>query len=77
MVSSIYDINTVHFLNMVCTKTKWVDKIRKVYNVDSGLTETMEFLRMNNIDHYKYSMGNVDLSYQLINMYRMNFRIRN
>ena len=77
LASSIYDTKPVHFLSMVCTKINWLDKIRKVYNVDTGLIETMKFLRMNNIDHCNYSMGHVDLPYQLINMYRMNFRIRN
>ena len=77
LASSIYDTKPVHFLSMVCTKINWLDKIRKVYNVDTGLIETMKFLRMNNIDHCNYSMGHVDLSYQQINMYRMNFRIRN
>ena len=52
VASSIYDKKPVHFLSMVCTKIKWVEKIRKVYNVDTGLIETMKFLRMNNIDQY-------------------------
>ena len=50
--SSIYDTNPVHFLSMVCTKIKWLEKIRKVYNVDTIMIKTMKFLRMNNIDHY-------------------------
>ena len=77
LASSIYDTKPVHFLSMVCTKINWLDKIRKVYNVDTGLIETMKFLRMNNIDHYNYSMGDVDLSDQLRDTYRMNYWIRN
>ena len=52
VASIIYDKKSVHFLSMVCTKIKWVEKIRKVYNVDTGLIETMKFLCMNNIYHY-------------------------
>ena len=37
VASSIYDKNTVHFLSMVCTEIKWVKKIRKVYNVYTGM----------------------------------------
>ena len=77
VVSSIYDTKPVHFMSMVCTEIKWVEKIRKVYNVDTGMIETMKFLRMNNIDHYNHSMGHVDLSDQLRDTYRMNYWIRN
>ena len=65
VASSIYDTKPVHFLSMVCTEVKWVLKLRQVYNVDTGMIETMNFLRMNNIDHYNFSMGHVDLSDQL------------
>ena len=41
VASSIYNTKHVHFLSMVCTKINWVDKIRKVYNVDNGLIDTM------------------------------------
>ena len=41
VASSIYNTKHVHFLIMVCTKINWVDKIRKVYNVDNGLIDTM------------------------------------
>ena len=51
VASSIYDKKPVHFLSMVCTEIKWVEKIRRVYNVDTGLIKTMKFLRMNNIYH--------------------------
>ena len=49
VASSIYDKNPVHFLIMVCTEIKWVEKIKKFYNVGTGLIEKMNFLRMNNI----------------------------
>ena len=63
--SSIYDTKPVHFMIMVCTKIKWVEKVMRVCNVDSGLIKEVKFLRMTNIYHYNYSMGHVDLSYQI------------
>ena len=47
VASRIYDKKPVNFMIMLCTKIKWVEKIRKVYNVDTGLIDTMKFLRMN------------------------------
>ena len=49
VAATIYDTTPAHFLIMVCTKNKWVEKIRKVYNVYTGQIETMKFLCMNNI----------------------------
>ena len=77
VASSIYDTKPVHFLSMVCTEVKWVLKLKKVYNVDTGQIESLKYLRMNNIDHYNYSMGHVDLSDQLRDQYRMNYWLRN
>ena len=37
VVSSIYDKNPVHFLSMVFTEIKWVKKIKKAYNVYTGM----------------------------------------
>lgn len=51
--------------------------MQQVYNVDTGMIETMKFLRMNNIDPYNYySMGHVDLSDQLRDQCRMNYWLR-
>ena len=76
VASSIYNTNTVHFLSMASTEVKWVSKMREVYNLDTGIFETMRFLRLNNIDHYNFSMVNVDLSDQLRDQYRMNYWLR-
>ena len=43
VASSIYNTKPVHFLSTVCTEIKWVKKIRKVYNVGTGLIKTTEF----------------------------------
>ena len=43
VASSIYDTRPVNFMIMVCTEIKWVEKIRKVYNVETGLIEKMYF----------------------------------
>ena len=76
VASIIYDTNPVHFLSMVCTEVKWISKMRQVYNVDTGMLETMIFLRLNNIDHYNFLMGHVDLSDQLRYQYHMNYWFR-
>ena len=50
---------------------------KDVFNVDSGEVESLEFLRMNNIDKYNKEMGNVDLADQLRGNYRLDKNIRN
>ena len=76
VASSIYDTKPVHFLSMVCTEIKWLLKPRQVYNVDTGIIETIKCLRMNNIDQYNHSIGHVKLSDQLRDQYRMNYWLR-
>ena len=76
VASSIYDTKHVHFLSMVCTEFKWVSKMRQVYNEDTGILETMIFLRLKNINHYNLLMGHVDLSDQLRDQYRINYWLR-
>ena len=53
------------FLNLVTPKVEWMVKEKAVFNVDTGRTETMRFLRLNRIDTYNYEMGNVDIADQL------------
>ena len=77
VASIIYDTKPVRFLIMVSNEIKRVEKIRKFYNVDTVMIDTMNFLRMNNIYHYNYSMGHIDMSDQLRDMYQMNYCIMN
>ena len=41
VASSTYDTKSVHFLSMVRTEVKWVSKMRQVYNVYTGMLETI------------------------------------
>ena len=47
-----------------------------MYNVDTGMTEVLYFLRLNKNDSYNNSMGDVDLADQLRGSYRLDFWIR-
>ena len=62
---SIYDTKTVHYLSMVCDTLKWVVMEKPCFNVETGMVETLIFLRMNTIHEYNNKMGGVDLSDQL------------
>ena len=77
VASSVYDTKPVHYLSMVSTCLTWVLKEKDVYNVDSGQMEKLQFLRMNHIDHYNKTMGNVDIADQLRGVYRLDTWVRN
>jgi hypothetical protein len=77
VATSVYDTKPVHFLSMICSEIKWIAKERSVFNVDTGMMETMRFLRLNHINDYNYGMGHVDLSDQLRDHYRMDHWLRN
>ena len=48
-----------------------------MYNVDTHVTETLKFLRLNQIDTYNNTMGDVDLADQLRGLYRPDVWVRN
>ena len=76
VATSIYDSKPVHFLSMVCKSLKWKEKERIVYNVETGMKETMKFLRMDYIDNYNMEMGDVDIADQYRNVYRFDHWLR-
>ena len=77
VASSVYDTKPVHYLSMVSTSLEWVAKDRDVYNVNSRMMEKLTFLRMNHIDNYNNTMGNVDPADQLRGVYRLDHWVRN
>ena len=77
VASSVYDTKPVHYLSMITSELKWIVKEKIVYNVDSGKTEILSFLRMNNIHTYNSTMGNVDIADQLRGSYRLDYWARN
>lgn len=77
IASSIYDTKPVHFLSMACDTIKWIPKIKKVYNIDTGGTDDLTFLRLNRIDDYNNTMGGVDIADQLRGTYRPDYWSRN
>ena len=77
VASSVYDTKPVHYLSMVCEELKWLEVEKQVYNVDTGKVESLRFLRMNTIDNYNKTMGNVDIADQLRGSYRVDHWIRN
>ena len=46
---SIYDTKPVHYLSMVCDTLKWVVIDKPCFNVETGMVETLRFLRINTI----------------------------
>jgi len=77
VASSVYDTKPVHYLSMITSELKWIVKEKIVYNVDSGKSEILSFLRMNNIHTYNSTMGNVDIADQLRGSYRLDYWARN
>ena len=54
---------------MVCDTLKWVVMEKTCFNVETGMVETLRFLRMNTINEYNNTMGGVDLADQLRGTY--------
>ena len=61
---------------MICKKIEWQRNTRKVFNPGSGSTQNVEYLRLNLINYYNHSMGDVDLANQLRNVYRFDHWLR-
>ena len=66
---SIYDTKPVCYLIMVCDTLKWVVMEKTCFNVETGMVETLPFLRINTIHEYNNTMGGVDLADQLRGTY--------
>ena len=54
-----------------------VQKTKPVYNVDSGMIEKLRFLRMEHIDAYNFTIGNVGVEDQLRGICRLDTWVRN
>ena len=67
----------VHYLGMVYKKFKQVLIQRSCFGVETGMVETLRFLRMNAIHEYNHTMGGVDLVDQLCWTYRIDNEICN
>ena len=63
VASSVYDTKPAPFFSMVYKKVSWVVKERLVYNVDTGVKDIFNFLRMGYTDVYNDEMGDVDIAY--------------
>ena len=74
---SIYDTKPVHYLSMVCDTLKWVVMEKPFFNVETGMVETLRFLRMNTIHEYNNTMGGVGLADQLWGTYLIDKGVRN
>ena len=77
VAASGYDAKPVHFLSMSCTSLHWRINKKSVYNVDTGESEPLEFLRLNTIHDYNQKMGGVDIADQLRGTYRLDRWVRN
>ena len=77
IAASVYDTKPVHYLSMVSDVVRWVEKVSKVYNVDTDTMEEMKFLPMGFIDNYNKTMGDVDIADQLRGSYRFDMWVQN
>ena len=50
---------------MVSEKSEWITKEKPVFNVDTGMIETLWFLHKNHINNYNNTMGNLDFADKL------------
>ena len=57
---------------MVCDTLKWVVMEKPCFNVETGMVETLIFLRMNTIHEYNNTIGGVDIADQLQGAYRID-----
>ena len=62
---------------MVCDTLKWVVMEKPCLNVETGMVETLRFLRMDTIHEYNNTMGGVDLAGQLRGTYHIYKVLRN
>merc|ERR1711865_615504 len=72
-----YDTKPVHYISMVSGRIEWIEITKKVYNVDNEQWEDVKFLRMNFINNYNHTMGQVDITDQLRGSYRIDIWVRN
>ena len=71
VASIVYDTNPARYLGMVREELKWQVNEKDVFDVGTGKTETIRFLRMNIIHDYNMTMGSVDIADQLRGNYRI------
>ena len=62
---------------MVCDTLKWFVMEKPCFNVDTGMVETLIFLRMKLIHEYNNTMGGVDPADQLRRNYFIDKEVRN
>ena len=66
IASIVNNTKPVHYLLMVSRRIELLEMKKKAYNnIDSGQQEEIEFLRMNFINNYNFTMEHVDLPDQL------------
>ena len=76
VAASVYDQKPVHFLSMFARCLKWVQIEKKVWCHQLMAVVTIQFLRWNINDEYNWGMGQVDISDQLRNQYRLDHWLR-
>ena len=77
IASSVYDTKPVHYLSTASIEIKWFTKDKLVYNINTGKKKSLQFLRLNQINTYNNSMGDVDQVDQVRGSYRFNTWIKN
>ena len=77
VASSVYNTKPVHYLSMVSIRIEWIKVKKKVFNIDTNEWEEIDFLRMNFINNYNFTMGHVDVSDQLRGSYQIDIWVHN
>ena len=72
MVTSVYDTKPVNYLSMVWSGFKWIVTEKDVFNLYIGITETLYFLWISIIHYNNFSIGIVEVVYQMRGTYRFD-----
>ena len=62
VASSMYDTKPIHYISMLLGQIEWIKITKTVWDVDNERWENVKFLRMNFINNYNFTMGQVDIS---------------
>ena len=72
----VYDTKPVHFLTMAAKRIYWEEKIREVWDKNSGTKQKIKFHRLNVNNDYNYRMGGTDIADQICRLYHFDHWIR-
>ena len=77
VASSVYDTKPVHYLSMLLGWIEWIKVVKKIWNLDTEQWEDVNFICMNFINKYNFTMGPFYISDQLQGNYWIDIWVQN